>query len=342
MKRILFGVAAVLALLMTVPALGQKGMLIEMEGSFLEPLQERDSVLIADQLRYGFHLKKVPEGTEFRLPDLSKGFMDSVEVVSPWLVDTVAVYGKKKEPKSYDIDASVIVTSFDEGVYELLPLAVVRDSGAGRVDTLVFDSQTLDVRTMPVDTTTYVIHDIKGQVKYPLTLAEVLPYILAAWIIAIVGILIWIFTSLSGRKSKESVRTDPPHLVALRKLDALRGNRYWAPEKQKYYYSGITDALREYMAARYGIDAVEMTTAEIFRDLKDSDLTPEQFSKMKTLFETADMVKFAKGVASDEENAAAIPDAVNFVTATYQALLAQEADGEKDDAKTDNAKGGKE
>ncbi|MBR0361054.1 MAG: hypothetical protein IIX35_01595, partial [Paraprevotella sp.] len=39
----------------------------------------------------------------------------------------------------------------------------------------------------------------------------------------------------------------------------------WVPEKQKAFYSGITDALREYIAARYGISAMEMTTAEIFK-----------------------------------------------------------------------------
>jgi hypothetical protein len=36
--------------------------------------------------------------------------------------------------------------------------------------------------------------------------------------------------------------------VALRELDKYRGNAMWVPEKQKVFYSGITDALREYIA----------------------------------------------------------------------------------------------
>ena len=40
-----------------------KGRLIPAEGAFLEQLQERDSVLVADQLLYGFRLDGVTEGT---------------------------------------------------------------------------------------------------------------------------------------------------------------------------------------------------------------------------------------------------------------------------------------
>ena len=34
------------------------GKVIEMEGAFLQPMQERDSVLVADQFIYGFELKQ--------------------------------------------------------------------------------------------------------------------------------------------------------------------------------------------------------------------------------------------------------------------------------------------
>ena len=81
------------------------GQVVDVEGSFLEPLQKRDSVLIGDQFRYGFHLKDVPEGTGLGLADISKGLRDSIVVVCPWIADTVKVHGGRKESKSYDIDA---------------------------------------------------------------------------------------------------------------------------------------------------------------------------------------------------------------------------------------------
>ncbi len=335
MKRLIHWMSLLGAALVSAVASAQgtptdKGTLIRSEDSFLEPLQKRDTALIGDQFRYGFHLKEVAEGTRFALPDFSKGFMDSVEIVSPLKADTVRVQGGKNGPKLYDIDMSMVVTSFDEGHYELLPLSVARASGADRIDTLVFASRTLDIFTVPVDTTTYQIHDIKGQIRYPLKFSEVLPYIGGIILLAVLIFLIWKAVASRRGKGEDAARQDPPYLVALRKLEHYRGDKYWTPEKQKIYYSGITDTLREYIDARYGIDAMEMTTAEIFKDLKSSGVPADLYEEMKTLFETADFVKFAKASASDEENAAALPAAVRFVTATYQSQLAEEEAARKE------------
>ena len=121
------------------------------------------------------------------------------------------------------------------------------------------------------------------------------------------------------------IYNEPAYIVALRKLDRFRGDKYWAPEKQKIFYSGITDTLREYIEHRFGVDAVEMTTAEIFSELKGSRDIPEDIrDEVKALFEKADMVKFAKHTASDQDNASALPTAVHFVTSTYQTSQAGE------------------
>ena len=121
-----------------------------------------------------------------------------------------------------------------------------------------------------------------------------------------------------------NVRKDPAHIVALRKLDKYRGSQMWVPEKQKAFYSGVTDALREYISERYGISAMEMTTAEIFADMKTKDAPEELIREVRDLFDRADFVKFAKYVASDDDNASALPVAVRFVTGTYQADVENE------------------
>lgn len=179
---------------------------------------------------------------------------------------------------------------------------------------------------MPVDTATFVIHDIKGQVRYPVTFAEVFPWVLLYWVLAVVIILTVCLVIMHRRKSDpEYVRKDPAHIVALRKLDSYRGSSLWAPEKQKAFYSGVTDTLRAYMTERFGFGAMEMTTAEIFDEMKGKDAPEKVVGEVKELFERADFVKFAKYVASDDENAAALPVAVRFVTETYQAEVETEA-----------------
>ena len=297
-----------------------RGAVVNMQGSFLQPLQQRDSVLIADQVFYGIELKQVEEGTVFGYPQFKDTLMTNIRIVEPWRMDTVKVKKQKKgQPRLMDLKGGVTITSFDEGIYYLPPLAVVKLNEDGSVDSLVFDPQKLEVKTMPVDTATFEVHDIKGQIRYPVTFKEVAPWTAGGLALAgLIALAIWLIVKHSRKSNPEYQHKDPPHIVALRELDKYRGNAMWVPEKQKVFYSGITDALREYIDARYGIGAMEMTTAEIFSDMKDTDVPKELQDELRELFERADFVKFAKFTASDEDNAGALPLAVRFVTSTYQ------------------------
>ena len=300
-----------------------QGDIIAMKGVFLAPRTQRDSVLIGDQLMYGVEMRLVEEGTQFAFPEWKNDPRGGITAVSPWLIDTVKVTRQKKGmPRLLDIKAGLIVTSFDEGLYELPQIVLQRHSKDGIVDTLYLEPMRLEVKTMPVDTATFVPHDIKGQIRYPVTVAEVLPWAVAGqW--AIVLVILGVCLYLMFRKKGEIfVRPkEPAHIVALRELDKYRGKEMWEPSRQKAFYSGITDALREYISERYGVGAMEMTTSEIFDDMKKTDAPAELLSEVKQLFELADFVKFAKFVASDQENAAALPVAVRFVTQTYQSEI---------------------
>ena len=294
--------------------------------AFLRPLQQRDSVLIADQFEFGFRLEDTKDVEGLTLQDFEKFCNDTLVMVKNWQTDTVST---KKQLKAGRIDVEwwITVAPFEEGIYELPDIYIIKHTKESS-DTLVFAApEPLEVMTMPVDTATFVPHDIKGQITYPITLKEVLPYVVGGvaglWIITAIIVVI---VALTKRKKKEEERKDPPHIVALRALDKYRSDKYWAPDKQKMFYSGITDAVKEYIDRRFEIDAQEMTTAELFDALKGrTELTPELYEKMKGLFETADFVKFAKYVADDAQNAEALPLCVRFVTSTYQAEIEEEA-----------------
>ena len=319
-------------MLLSFAAIAQKGEIVYQKGAFLKQLQERDSVLIADQVLYGFDLKGVESGTMFAFPQVKDTLMEGVEIVGSWQLDTLKVTkGKKGAADQLDLQGGIVITSFDEGQYALPPLTLERRSKDGVVDTLVFDSQVLDVKTMPVDTATFKVHDIKGQIRYPVTFREVLPWVgLGLGIAGLIALAVWLIVRYARKRGGEAEKKEPAHIVALRKLDRYRGSKMWAPEKQKAFYSGITDTLREYMDARYNIGAMEMTTAEIMQSLKKTDVSDELQGGLKDLFERADFVKFAKFTASDEDNAAALPLAVRFVTSTYQSDLEDNGDTQDD------------
>ena len=293
--------------------------------AFLKQLQPRDSILIADQLEYGFQLDSLAAGTPLMLPEFEGASGDTLTMVRGWQLDTTARLrvrqpGSRKRAELYNVRGSIVIAPFEEGTYHLPPIPVLR----GR-DTLVFEGLQMEVKTMPVDTATFQIHDIKEQMRYPLTFKELLPWI--GGVLLFAALLVLGIRTVRRRRQGGAAaeHRDPAYIVALRELDKWRGDAFWAPEKQKAYYSGITDALKTYMEDRFGVDAPEMTTAELFEALKGAeDLPADLREEMREVFECADYVKFAKHVASQEENARALPTAVRFVTSTYQTVLEEE------------------
>lgn len=302
------------------------------DGAFLRPLQQRDSVLIADQLRYGVRLNEVPEGTRFMFPNYQDTLIRDVEIVRPWQMDTISVRkAGKGQPGVMDIEAYMVITSFEEGLYDLPGIEFVRWSPEGVVDTLSYATNQLAVTTIPVDTATFVVHEIKDQVRYPVTFMEVLPYILAVLFIGgLIALAAWLIVRQRRKKAgEEAARKDPAHIVALREIDKWRGDKFWEPSQQKAFYSGVTDALRAYIDARYGISAMEMTTQELFDSLKGTDVPDDLKQPLRELFERADFVKFAKHAADRDENSSVVPLAVRFVTSTYQTVVEDEAAADK-------------
>ena len=309
------------ALLATTIA-GAQGIRKEAGEAFLEPQQKRDSVLIADQFRYGVLLENLEEGTPVSLPEFQLEKDAPLEILGSWQLDSTRISKRKEQPARYNIKASLLLTAFMGGTYELPEIPVLVGT-----DTLVFKAaEPLEVKELPIDMESFQAHDIKPQVKFPYTFKELFPWIIGVYLIGMIiaALILWLKYRSRKQREEEALLKEPAHIRALRKLDEYRGEKFWKPEQQKTFYSGVTDALREYIAARYEVGAMEMTTAEIFQDLKDTDIPEDLYQEMKALFERADFVKFAKYTAPDQENAKVLPQAVRFVTSTYQQEIADQ------------------
>ena len=286
----------------------------------------RDTILIGDQIEWIIPLEMAP-GEKYFLEDIADPPAPGVEIIKPLQLDTVS-----NGRKSVKVEGKVILTSFDSGSYYLPPLIAMIERKSGAVDNLYMEGPTLEVNNVPIDTATYVIKDLKGQIKYPLKFKELLPWIGLALLLALIvwALVRWIKMSRANRTflGKPIVK-DPPHIVALRALDKIRKQKLWQNDKQKQFYTEVTDALRVYIADRYGIVALERPSREMLADLKKQDIEEALYGKMDELFTRADLVKFAKYLASAEENEEVIPDAVRFVNATYIKEIDEEKKEEK-------------
>ncbi len=281
----------------------------------------RDSILIGDQVEWS-SIMQVPDGLSVRIDPMEGYVVPGVELIDGLHIDTLSL-GKDFA----DIEARATITSFDSGSYVLPPLMVYFYRGETLEDTARMGSVSLYVNTIPVDTASYQMYDIRPQFKYPLTFKEVAPWVgLSLGVAALIVAIVLAVERASRRKSPGSaaMEKEPPHIVALRELEKIRQQKLWQEGKQKQYYTLITDTLRTYIENRFEVKTFERTSNEILHDMKSRDISPEVFDGLKDLLNLADLVKFAKYTADAQENENAVPSAVKFVNATFMAKMEEE------------------
>lgn len=281
----------------------------------------RDTILIGDQVEWIIPLEMAP-GEKYFLEDISNPPAPGVEIIKGLEMDTV-----RQSRSKIEIEGKVVLTSFDSGSYFLPNLIAMIEREGGAIDTLLVQGPELEVTTIPVDTATYVVKDLKGQIKYPLTFGEVFPWVLLALVVGAAA-----YAAVRMVKMRRANRTflgkpivqDPPHIVALRSLEKIRRQKLWQSGRQKQFYTEVTDALRVYIAGRYGIATLERPSKEMLADLKKQNIEENLFEGLSQLFNRADLVKFAKYEAGEAENEEVVPGAVRFVNATYMSQVDQE------------------
>ncbi|MBI3551417.1 MAG: hypothetical protein HY077_02765 [Elusimicrobia bacterium] len=122
------------------------------------------------------------------------------------------------------------------------------------------------------------------------------PWLLAA----LLGAAAWEFyrrrraaaASLAGAPPPPDDR--PAETIAFSELEALEASGLWARALYKDYYFRLTETLRRYLERRYGIPATRLTTAELFRHMRQAELDRALAVSFKDIFDRADLVKFAK------------------------------------------------
>lgn len=288
-----------------------------------KPLLSKDSILIGDQvlwskdftLKNGAEYQVIPYSEILNRDTLIKG---SVEVVAEMEIEELSVKDELK-----NLRAKMLLTSFDSGSYTLPSPVVMYRLPDGTIDTLSLGTTELYVNNLGIDTTSFVPFEIKPQAKYPFSFKVLIPWIIGLVVLgALVSALLWY---LKYRKDKAAGKyADPPHIVALKKLEKLRRDKAWQGGKEKAYYSGITDTLKEYISKRYGFGAVEMTSAEIAEALEDKRIESKLFTELKQMFSVADLVKFAKHTPSITDNENSMHTAINFVNYSYMRQLDEE------------------
>lgn len=282
----------------------------------------KDTILIGDQVTLRFKTT-LSKGEKFIFPAPSNPITDGVELIAAPITDTIS-----QKDETFELESRVVITSFDSGSYTLPAFVAYKIKSDGTTDTLSYDGGSLVVNTIQIDTTTYKPFDVKEQMNYPYSLKEALPW---AALVALLILFIWfVRRAVKNIREKKNIFgkpivVDPPHIIALRRLEKLREQKLWM-NNQKEFFTTLTDTLREYIEERYLMQAMEKTSNEILRDLSDKEIDKDIYKELTELLTLSDLVKFAKYTAQEHECENSLPAAIKFINSTYMQQLEEDSD----------------
>ncbi len=310
------------ALLFTV-----QGVWAQSEPPVVSSWVEPDTIRIGDLFTYAIEVERdltqVAEFPSFAQEQNEAEGIADLELIEDYPVDTLRREGRRLHlRKRYRMQA------FDEGVVQMGRGAVLY-ADKNIVDTLYGgDSVLLYIAPIEIDSAAAVqgLKPIKPQRQLPFKWGEIGGYLTYALLgLLALSLLLYLLLRWMARKGKpvgaffKPTPLLPPHVVAIRALEALHHRKLWQNGKFKLYYSELTDILRTYLAGRYAVGAMEMTSDEILaalRSLSEEELPQKASMDLTAILREADLVKFAKAEPSAEENEAAYHKAYYFVEET--------------------------
>lgn len=268
-------------------------------------------LLIGEQAKIKLQVS-MDANQKLQLPLLRDTLVRGVEVLDVAKPDTQLL----NENKRWLISQEYMVTSFDSALYYLPPFEV-------KVNGTPYFSKALALKvySIPVDT----LHPDqffgpKAIREVPITWDDVAPLVYSGILMLILGALA-VFLVIRYRDNKPIIKIIkiepklPPHQVAMKKIEEIKADKQVQRDDPKLYYTELTEAIRTYIKERFGFNAMEMTSTEIIdRLLEEKD--QRSIDDLKLLFETADLVKFAKHAPLMNENDMNLVNAIDFINQT--------------------------
>ena len=250
---------------------------------------------------------------EFAHYDSLQQMIPGIEVVNTSGPDTQLL----NDGKRMVLTQHYVVTSFDSALYYIPPITVKVDGKDYQAKTnLALKVLTVNIDTMKVDS----ICGFKPEMKPPFSWDDWKPVIwMVIGLLILAALLIYVVIRLITNKPiihRIKLRQHiAPHKVAMQKIAQIKEDNLVQSEDSKEYYTQLTDTLRQYISERFKFSAMEMTSSEIIEHLQ-AENDEEALRELRELFQTADLVKFAKYTTLINENDRNLVTAVEYINQT--------------------------
>lgn len=230
------------------------------------------------------HAPKIKLASTIEFPNSRDFEIKSVKEIPDKEEKGIVMTGRNFEIAAYGLGEFVI----DE-----IPVKYLAADGAAKeikTNRIYITVQSVDKKGKPKQ-------DIRG-IKPPADLpSDLKKWVMAGTVLTVIlGLLIFLLLFLRSRKPRieTSAVILSPHEEAYQSLQTLFDSPLIREGQLKEYYVRISEIIRRYMERRYDFAAVEKTTDEIFKNLRDLKIADGAKAVIKEFLLDADMVKFAK------------------------------------------------
>lgn len=227
----------------------------------------------------------------FILPNLQEFFNDVLLV-------SADEHKKLKRGKQF-LGMNAEIVSFDTGFVHIPPMPIIStdSTGFGKPDTLFTPEKYI------------YIYSILDSAASPIAMNAPLPLALMTWwefLIALILFAAAVFLLIFGLKyhqKKEEIEEEiwkSPYEKAEYLLNELDKKQYPQNKEWKAFYLDLTYIIRDYFENIYYIHLQELTRSDLLLVLAEY-LETDKMKALEEMFSFADLVKFAKAMATNED-----------------------------------------
>ncbi|NDV59967.1 BatD family protein [Bacteroides sp. 519] len=268
-------------------------------------------ILIGEQAKIELEVA-VDSKQKVVFPLFTDTIVKGVEIIEASKIDTQYINNNQRMLLTQEY----IITSFDSALYFIPPMPILVDNQEYKSNALA-----LKVYTVPVDVSQPdMFAGPKDIMKVPFTWEDWKGLIVLT-LLTIPLLILLIYFIIRIRDNKPIIRKVkiepkiPPHILAIQEIEKVKSEKAAHNRDPKEYYTELTDIIRNYIYGRFGFNALEMTSSEIIEKLLDIN-EKEDMKELKELFQTADLVKFAKHDPLINEKDANLISAIDFINET--------------------------
>ncbi|MBR1774739.1 MAG: hypothetical protein IJ759_04350 [Bacteroidales bacterium] len=246
--------------------------------------------------------------------------------------DTLQLISNKADTVDNKINYHYVFAGFVEGRIKLPEFQFYQASLTTPLYNIV--SPEVDIKMPAIDTTTIEVKPLKGLMKIPFTLKEVLPFSIGGLIFA--GIIVAVIYFIRHKDRRPKILQPKPEVIipedeeALSNLTRLKQARLLETGQEKQHYIALSEILWQYIYRRFDVNAFEMTTGQIMESLEDKDLSASNKNKLNNIFSTSDLAKFAKYIPDTRTNLNLLQDSEDFIKDTKRVIAENETENSSD------------